>query len=316
MSQLLRGAYRLLIRNKFIRWTWLLALALYGVKIATDRGLAWNKTVSSKTIFTVSPSDIESFTIQKTGDEDVTFSRQDTVWIAVKNNVIVRLPDDSVRVYLDLFSKIDRLAVKTVSNALARNEATEGVSETSKLPKWRISILQKNAAKALLSVHYTDLDSLSNENLTFIKLGEERLLHGVRGEWTTVLNKNFDDFRNRRLLNFSIKEAATMSFQNPIDTLNVFRKDTIWRSPYNRLFNPVLFKNYVENLDILRGAIFYDEDRDLLVDRKMSNRLIIKTPTDTAVITAFRLDNYFVVHSTCNPDNYFKMTAIEAIFFR
>ena len=316
MSQLLRGAYRLLIRNKFIRWTWLLALALYGVKIATDRGLAWNKTVSSKTIFTASPSDIESFTIQKTGDEEVTFSRQDTVWIAIKNNIMVRLPDDSVRVYLDLFSKIERLAVKTVSNALAKKEATEGALETQNLPKWRVSLLQKNAIKSSLSIYYTALDSLSNENLTFIKLEEERLLHGVKGEWTTVLSKNFDDFRDRRLLCFSMKEAATLSFQNPIDTLNVFRKDAIWRSPYNRLFNPVLFKNYVENLDILRGSIFYDEDRDLLVDRKISNRLIIKTPTDTAIITAFRLDNYFVVHSTCNPDNYFKIAAIEEIFFR
>ncbi len=309
MSQLLRGAYRLLIRNKFIRWTWLLALALYGVKIATDRGLAWKKTASSKTIFTVSPSDIESFTIQNKDDEDLTFSRHDTVWIAVKNNVMVRLPDDSVRVYLDLFSKIERLTVKTVSN-------TEGGAKALNLPKWRVSILQKNGAKSLLSIHYTVLDSLSNEHLTFVKLENERLLHGVRGEWTAVLSKHFDDFRDRRLLCFSIKEAATLSFQNPIDTLNVFRKDTVWRSPYNRLFNPVLFKNYVENLDILRGDIFYDEDRDLLVDRKMSNRLIIKTPTDTAIITAFRLDNYFVVHSTCNPDNYFKMEAIQDIFFR
>ncbi len=313
MSQLLRLAYRLLIRNKIIRWTWLLALVLYGVKIATDRGLAWKKTPSSKTIFAVSPSDIESFTIQNTGDEDVTFSRQDTVWIAVKNNIIVRLSDDSVRVYLDLFSKIERLAVKTLSNVLARNEATEGVGET---PKWRVSIFEKKGTKHLLSIHYTALDSLSNENLTFVKLGNERLLHGVRGDWQTVLSKNFDDFRDRRLLNFSIGEASEMSFQNSTDTLNVFRKDTTWRSPYNRLFDPILFKNHVGNLNILRGSIFYDEDRDLLVDRKMSNRLIIKTPTDTAIITAFRLDNYFVVHSTCNPDNYFKMEATEEIFFR
>jgi hypothetical protein len=306
MSQLLRWAYRLLIRNKFIRWTWLLALVLYGVKITTDRGLAWKKTPSSKTIFTVQPSDIESFTIQNQGDEDLTFSRQDTVWIAVKNNIMVRLSDDSVSIYLDLFSKIERLAVKTLSN-------TEGVAES---PKWQVSIFNKNGAKHSLSIYYTALDSLSNENLTFVKLENERLLHGVRGDWQMVLSKNFDDFRDRRLLNFSIREASEMSFQNPTDTLNVFRKDTTWRSPYNRLFNPVLFKNHVENLNILRGSIFYDEDRDLLVDRKMSNRLIIKTPTDTAIITAFRLDNYFVVHSTCNPDNYFKMEATEGIFFR
>lgn len=316
MRQLLRGAYRLLIRNTFIRWIWLLAVVLYGVKIGTDRGFAWKKTVPSKTILAVSPSDIESFTIQNPNDEDVTFSRQDSVWIVVKNNIMVRLPDDSVKVYLDLFSKIERLAVNVAPNVIARGEATEGVGETPNLPKWRVSIFQKNATKSSLSIHYVALDSLSNENLTFIKLADERLLHGVRGDWTTVLSKNFDDFRDRRLLRFSIHEASELTFQNPTDTLNVFRKDTTWRSPYSRLFSPSLFKNHVENLNILRGAIFYDEDRDLLVDRKITNRLVIKTPTDTAVITAFRLDNYFVVHSTSNPDNYFKMAAIQDVFFR
>lgn len=306
MSQLLRLAYRLLIRNKIIRWTWVLALVLYGVKIATDRGFAWKKTPSSKTVFAVLPSEIESFTIQNTGDEDLTFSRQDTVWIVVKNNIMVRLSDDSVRSYLDLFSKMERLAVKTLPN-------TEGVSEAA---KWRVSIFEKKGTKHLLSIYYTALDSLSNENLTFIKLENERLLHGVRGNWQTVLSRNFDDFRDRRLLNFSLKNASEMSFQNPTDTLTIFRKDTTWRSPYKRIFDPVLFKKHVENLDILRGPIFYDEDRDLLVDRKISNRLIIKTPTDTAILTAFRLDNYFVIHSTCNPNNYFKMTATEGIFFR
>ena len=146
-----------------------MALALYGVKIATDRGLAWKKTVSSKTILSVSPSDIESFTIQNPSGEDVTFSRQDTVWIAVKNNIIVRLPDDSVRVYLDLFAKIERLAVKTVSGVIAKDEATEGLGEAS---KYRVSIFQKNAVKYSLSIHYAAFDSLSKENLTFMKLDD------------------------------------------------------------------------------------------------------------------------------------------------
>jgi hypothetical protein len=309
MSKLLRLAYRLLIRNRFIRWTWLLALVLYGVKIATDRGFAWHRTPSSKTVFTLPPDNIESFTIQNTDDEDLTFSRQDTVWIAVKNNIIVRLSDDSLRPYLDIFSKLDRLAVK----AQDKNEAADGLGEKA---KWHVSIVEKSGIKHLLSIYYTALDSFSNENLTFVKLENERLLHGVRGDWEGVLNKNFDNFRDRRLFSFSIKEANDILVQNSMDTLNVVRKDSTWRSPRNRLFNPILFKNYVENLNILRGPIFYDEDRDLLVDRKISNRLIVKTPTDTAIITAFRLDNYFVIHSTCNPDAYFKMDSTNAVFFR
>ena len=306
MRKLLRLAYRLLIRNNFIRWTWLLALALYGVKIATDRGLAWRKTPASKTVFTLSPASVESFMVQNSDGEELTFSRNDSVWIGVKNNVSIQLQEDSVRLYLDLFSKMERLAIKTLDN-------TEGVSEAI---QGRVFLFLKNNVKDSFSIYYTALDSASNEKLTFIKHGNERLLQGVRGDWQSVLNKNFDDFRNHTLLNFSVKEANELSFQSPMDTLNLFRKDSTWRTAFRRPFDPVLFKNHLENLAILRGPIFYDADRDLLVDRKIANRLIIKTPTDTAVITAFRMDKDFVVHSSCNPDNYFKMDSIAMIFFR
>ena len=306
MSKLLRLAYRLLIRNRFIRWTWLLTLALYGVKIATDRGLAWRKTPSSKIIFTLSPTSIESFRIQNSDGEELTFSRNDSVWIGVKNNVSVQLQEDSVRLYLDLFSKMERLAIKTLDN-------TEGVTEAI---QGRVFLFLKNGVKDSFSIYYTALDSASNEKLTFVKHGNERLLQGVSGDWQSVLNKNFDDFRNHTLFNFPLKEANELSFQSLADTLNLFRKDSTWRTAFKRPFDPISFKNHLENLAILRGPIFYDADRDLLVDRKITNRLIIKTPTDTAVITAFRMDKDFVVHSSCNPDNYFKMDSIAMIFFK
>lgn len=306
MSKLLRLAYRLLIRNRFIRWTWLLALALYGVKIATDKGLAWRKTPSSKTVFALSPSAIDNFTLQNSEGEELTFSRNDTVWIVVKNNISVALPEDSIRPYLDLFCTMERLAIKTLDNTEGSEFALRG----------RLFIFQKNGVKDSFSIYYTALDSLSNEKLTFIKHGEERLLQGIRGDWQGILHKDFDDFRNRQLFNFSLKEANELSFQSPTDTLNLFRKDSTWRTAYRRPFNPILFKNHLENLNILRSPVFYDADRDLLVDRKITNRFVIKTPTDTAVITAFRMDKNFVIHSSCNPDNYFKMDSINMIFFR
>jgi hypothetical protein len=310
MRKLLRAAYRLLIRNRIIRWTWLLALVLYGVKIATDRGFAWHRTPSAKTIFKASPDDIESFTIQNRTAEDLTFSRQDTVWLVVKNNITIRLPEDSVHPYLDLFCRMERLSVKTLDNAEALGDSA----------KWVISIFEKKSIKRSFSIHYTAFDSLVNENLTFVKIGEERLLNGVRGDWQAVLNKNFDDFRDRRLFDFSLNNALNISFQSPEDTLDFFRKDlvkdSIWRNRNKLFIEPIVFQNYVENLDILRGPIFYDADRDLLADRKISNRLIVKTPTDTAVVTAFKLDNFYVIHSTCNPDNYFRIDSTAGIFFK
>jgi hypothetical protein len=308
MRKFLRLAYRLLIRNRFIRWTWLLALVLYGVKVGTDKGFAWKKNPSAKTIFAVMPNNIESFTIQNAAAEDLTFSRQDTTWLVVKNNVTLRLPEDSVRPYLDLFSRMERLAVKTEAN-------TEGGVS----PKWQVNLVEKNGMKRSFSVYYTAYDTLSDEHLTFLRLGDERLLNGVRGDWTRIMSQNFDDNRDRRLFNFPLNQAAEISFQSPEDTLIFFRRsiqDAIWRNRNKLFIEPIVFQNYVENLDLLRGGVFYDADRDLLADRKISNRLVVKTPTDTAIVIAYKLDNFYVVHSSCNPDNYFRMDTTAAIFFK
>jgi hypothetical protein len=313
MRKLLRTAYRLLFRNRIIRWTWLLALVLYGVKIGTDRGFAWHRTPSAKTILTISPTNIESFTIQNAEAEHLTFSRQDTVWLVVKNNITVRLPEDSVRPYLTLFSKLERLAVKTLkTNEAETNEAGES-------PKWLISLVEKKGVKHSLSINYTALDSLTNENLTFVKIGNERLLNGVRGDWETVLSKNFDDFRDHRLFDFPVKNATDIAFVSPSDTLIFYRKDAKdpdWRNRNKLSIEPIVFQNFIENLDILRGPVFYDDDRDLLADRKISNRLFVRTATDTAIIKAYKLDNFYVIHSSRNPENYFKIDSTAAIFFK
>jgi hypothetical protein len=310
MRKLIRTAYRLLIKNRIIRWTWLLALVLYGVKIGTDRGLAWRKTASAKTIFTISPDDIENFTIQNDAAEDVTFSRQDTVWLAVKNNVTLRLPEDSVRPYLTLFSKIERLAIKTPQN-------TEGSLSPT---KWTVSVFNKKGVKQSFSVHYNAFDSISNEQLTFMTFKDEPSFSGVRGAWMSVLSKNFDDFRDRRLFDFSLNQAVDVTFQSTTDSLVFYRnnvvKDTLWRNRNNIQIESFIFQNFVDHLDILRGPIFYDADRDLLADRKISNRLTIKTATDTAIVTAYKLDNFYVVHSSRNPNNYFKMDSTSTIFFK
>jgi hypothetical protein len=308
MRKFLRLAYRLLIRNRIIRWTWLLALVLYGVKVGTDKGFAWQKKPSAKTIFTVIPNNIESFTIQNRAAEDLTFSRQDTSWLVVKKNVTLRLPEDSVRPYLDLFSQMERLAVKTEAN-------TEGGA----LAQYTVNLIEKNGEKRSFSVHYTAYDTLSNENLTFVRLGDERLLNGVRGDWASVLSRNFDDYRDRRLFDFSLSQAGEISFQSPQDTLVFFRRsirDSVWLNRNQIFIEPIVFRNFVEHLNLLRGGIFYDEDRDLLADRKVSNRLVVRTPTDTAIVTAYKLDNFFVVHSSCNPDNYFRIDSTSTIFFK
>ena len=77
MSQLLRGFYRIFIKNKIIRWAWMLGLSVWGVKWASENFLKTKNAFFSKTILSISPDDVAAFTIRK-GDEETTFARADS----------------------------------------------------------------------------------------------------------------------------------------------------------------------------------------------------------------------------------------------
>ena len=92
MSKLLRGLYRIFIKNSFIRWVWMLALALWGIKIVTDKGLALRHAPLSKTVVSIPPRTVSAFTIRENEDEDMTFTLSDSGWLVVKDNITLRLP--------------------------------------------------------------------------------------------------------------------------------------------------------------------------------------------------------------------------------
>ena len=175
MSQLLRGFYRIFIKNKIIRWAWMLGLAVWGVKWASENFLKTKNAFFSKTILSISPDDVAAFTIRK-GDEETTFARADSVWLVVKNDVTIKIPTDSVAVYLNLFSKMTSYSIKKLSD----KPEDEGVDDKA---LFKIFISKNNNTTDSLSIFYTDKDSVSGNILTYIKLPNERLLHGVEGNW-------------------------------------------------------------------------------------------------------------------------------------
>ena len=315
MRKLIRLFYRIFIKTRFIRWILLLTVAIIGVKWATDKGFAGFKQAQVKRIFTLSPADITHFTIQQPEGSEIIFARQDSLWLITKNNVIVAVPEDSIRLYLNLFQHIERLAVRKLGNLPSDIEGIEHTNGEEGVPHTQIYIYDKSSVKHSLSIFYTAFDTLSNEKLTFIKIDNERLLNGVRGEWFAVLNKNFDAFRNHDLLRFPNHDITSLSFKTPLDSFAFFKSDTTWLLRGNRhTVNQKVFKNVVENLFLLRGSQFYDEDRDLLADRKITHQVLIKSPTDSVLLTAFQLDNYKVIHTSQNKDVYFKIDSVTSFF--
>ena len=307
MSKLLRGLYRIFIKNSFIRWVWMLALALWGIKIVTDKGLALRHAPLSKTVISIPPRTISAFTIRENEDEDMTFTLSDSGWLVVKNNITLRLPQDSVNVFLNVFEKMDAIAVNILT--------TDELPRLNSQHHFDISITKKDNTNTGFSVYYNAKDSLSNESFTYIKLPNENALQGIKGDLLAVFGKRFDDYRDKTLLNFKKEDVIYMTIKSPIDSFSFIRNEKTWISRDSRfLLDQYAFQKYVSDLQILRGAKFFEGDRDILSPLKIDKQLVVYLPKDTLVLTNYRLEKTNVLHSSQNSDVYFQIDSTTNIF--
>jgi hypothetical protein len=307
MSKLLRAAYRIFIKNRFIRWVWMLALAIWGVRVATERGLAWKKAPLSKTIIAIPSKTVSSFTIRQNEDEDITFTLADTNWLVVKNNITLRLPADSIQPFLSVFEKMD---------AIALNILTAEESENIQNKKhFDIAITKKNNTTQNFSVYFNGKDSISQETFTYIKLPNENALQGIKGDLLSVFSKDFNDFRDKTLLNFKKDSTIYLTIKSPVDSYSFVRHDNLWVSRNSQFqLSQNAFQKYVSSLQILRGPNFYDGDRDILTPVKIDRQLVVYLPTDTVVLTSFKLEKGYILHSTQNKEVYFRVDSTTNIF--
>jgi hypothetical protein len=317
MRKLLRGIYRLFIKNRFIRWVWILGLAIWGFRMATERGLAWRKHPLSKTVIEIAPEQIANFTIRQ-GDSEMLFTRGDSSWLVVRNNITEPVPLDSIQPFLSVFEKMDRLAVKFLlpsetKDAKASLPIFSQHTEGGRFPKIDISVIEKNGSSHSFSIFYTEIDSLSNSLLSYIQLPNENMWHGIKGDLYTVFQKNFDDYRDHTLLHFDKLNLHSFSLEYPNDTVRVLRRDTLFYTPKRRIAN-FNAQNYIQSLQILRGGKIIDGDHDRFVPRKITNRLRLYFHNDSTTLTAYRLDKGFALHSTQNPDTYFQVDSLPPVF--
>ena len=313
MGSLIRAIYRIFIKNRFIRWVWILGLSLWGVKWLTDNAIIKKKSFFSKTILKIPAEDIHTFTIQKANDEEMIFTRNESNWLIVKNDVTISVPEDSVAAFLNIFNKMESSAIKKLSENVADDEA---VRKAESKYLYKIFINHKNNATDSISVFYTAKDSASNDTLTFVQLNNERILHGLKENLMGLLGKDFNDFRRKNLLDFSRKNVSKLVMRNPLDTATFYAKDTSNWAFFNDRYSVVSdsLNTYLKSIEILRGSKFYDNSRDFKENKNIDNQLVIYTKDDSMTLTAYRRERLFILHSSANNENYFKVDSTNIIF--
>ena len=136
MTKFLRFIYRIFFKNRIARLAIFLTLSVFGVKWATENLLGKKKTLFVKTILAINPSDINTFTIRQR-DEELTFTRGTTDWLAVKNDVTVKIPEDSIVEFLNLFGKMEAVALKKMP------EVDANVGDSGSIENERVALLLK-----------------------------------------------------------------------------------------------------------------------------------------------------------------------------
>ena len=143
----------------------------------------------------------------------------------------------------------------------------------------------------------------------------ENALQGIKGDLLSVFNKNFDDYRDKTLLNFAKDSIISLRFLSAYDSIAIVRRNNIWvpnNSSYRLMQNE--FQQYLQNLFILRGSKFFDGDRDILTQPKIQNQLIVYLSSDTIVLTNYKLEKGYILHSTQNNDAYFRFDSTTDVF--
>jgi hypothetical protein len=304
MTYILRLFYRTFIKNKFVRWTWLLALGIWGAKWASQNLIPLEKNNTAKILMQIDPADISTFNI-KNGEDETIYARLDTGWVVVKNHITAKIPLDSIQPILDLLSKIE-----------SKGLYTEGVNQSPYNPKVNVEVNTKNGTKYSFSIVYAPKSQENNITETYIKIPKNMSLHLIEGNWQLLLNSDIDKYRNNMLLNFSPKNITKFELRSRRDTAIFYKKDTNWivlKPLYS--VNQYRFKNYLQMLSILRGSQFYDKSIDLKDAKNIDNQLVISTLSDSILLTATQLrTGGYALNTTQNEDIFFKMDSINTIF--
>ena len=312
MATLLRGFYRIFIKNRFIRWVWMLALSLWGVKWLSENYVEKKKSYYSKTILSIQPNDINTFTIRK-GDEETIFTRADTGWLVVKNDITIRIPTDSIADFLNLFSKMESYSLKKI---METEIPTSSDGRPLDKPLYAVFITNNKNTTDSLSVFYTAEDSVSGYNLTYLRLSNEIVLHGIKEDLKGLFEKDFNSYRKNNLLKFSRANIEKVMLLSRRDTATFYAKDSVNWVYFNDKFvvSKDTFNNYLQSIQLLSGVKFYDAARDFTDHKNIENQLIIYTNQDSVTLTAYSREHKLILHSTQNNDNYFRVDSINHIF--
>lgn len=307
--------------KKFDNRILLILLVLLVAVFLVARFLKTGKTERSfkSELFTLDTADVTSILIYPKAEdfEEIRFSRDGLNWIVTKGDVTSSAGANSVRGLLAQLMEITpkRLAAKS-------KERWEEYQLTDSLAT-RIKVIEKGG-KEIVNLLIGKFTYQQSENpyggrgnvtgTTYVRLGDEEEVYGVDGFLSMTINRDFNSWRDQRVINTRKEDVTKLIFSYPADSGFVVQmKNTVWMIEDNAV-DSLSMAQYLSSLSYMNHSEFADDFKPLLnPDFQMTIEGNNFSPVS---LQAFMVtEDQYVINSSQNPTSYFK-SDFEGLFSR
>lgn len=261
-------------------------------------------------LFVLDTADVSSVLIYPKAEnfEEIRFSRDGLNWTVTKGDITSTAGVNAVKSLLAQLMEVKpkRLAAKS-------KEKWEEYQLTDSLAT-RIKMIGKGGKEILdlligkFSYQQSDNPYGGRGNVTgttYVRLAEEEEVYGVDGFLTMTINRDFNSWRDQRVVNTRKGDVTKLIFTYPADSGFVaLKKDTVWMiSDY--AVDSLSMARFLSSLSTMNHSEFADDFKPLL---NPDFQLTIEGNTFSPVsIQAFILPgDQYVINSSINPKSYFR----------
>lgn len=255
----------------------------------------------NNTLLTVDTSAVNTMLIIPPGGgpEEISFNREGGHWLVTQGFSTNRALDGPIREILQLFSHLE-------SDHLLALKPTEwpgyGIDD-ARSSRVRLYHGQQILADLLIGNERTDVNG---QRETYIRFPGKRAVFLVPVACHAVIDRPFNDFRDRLIYQFDYQNIKSIQLEYPCDSIRYWeRRDTAWYEADGK--ESIQLPEYP---DRLFASNFEDGFIEPVTETEFYYRLVFRPSdeTDSLEIMAWKLErnhNPYVIRCNQRPDAYF-----------
>ena len=283
------------MNNKVLSIIFVVLLAIY---LMTQLFGGQKETSIDRSALLIDTSSISKLIIHPKSSSDEVFSieRNDGDWVITKDDLAPSVNTYAVQSLLRTLSgiSIERL----VSKSEDRWQDYEVTEENST----RIEVFEGTKKVKDLVIGRFNFNQATRSATSYVRLFDEKDIYSVDGFLSMTLGQEFDNYRDKALVNFSKEELNHILISSDQQEIPFKLDGNDWVSNEGKVDSSGM-ASYLNSLSGLQGSTFYDNGD--IGSMPLAHRVTFTTVKDQKNIEVRTKDGQFIINSSDNPEAYF-----------